>query len=279
MKHGLANTKSESSMSLAIIDRRNNRVVSSVPVEDSQNPQILPASDTVIWHYLRFDFFKALLKNNAMWLTRLDKQSDKNDGMYSDANARQWSPVIQKLLDRSGFTVQAGKDDGAQLKWTNEILRKRAFIHCWSIRSKESALMWNSFIGGDSRSIAVRSTVGCLSSALEGQPVEILRMLYYLAGQPRPDWSYTAPFSAKDKAAHIHERELRVLTLLESDEAENVDHKLIPTDLKKLIRKVVVHPASSKSFRLEVRNELKTYGIPAHVAGSQLQACDLPAVA
>jgi hypothetical protein len=278
MKHRLVNTKPESSMSLAIIDRRNNRVVSSVPVEDSQNPQVLPASDTVIRHYLRFDFFKALLKNNAMWLTRLDKQSDKNDGMYSDANARDWSPTVQKLLDRSGFKVQVGKDDGAQLKWTNEILRKRAFIHCWSIRSKESALMWNSCVHGDSRSIVVRSTVGCLLSALEGQPVEILRMLYYPAGKPRPDWSYTAPFSAKDKATHIHERELRVLTLLESDEAENADHKLIPTDLKILIRKVFVHPASPKSFRLEVQNELKIHGVLAPVSGSQLQICDLQAM-
>ena len=266
-------------MSLAVIDRQNNRVVSSVPVEDSQNPQILPTPDTVIWHYLRFDYFQALLKNKAILLTRLDKQSDEKDGMFSDANTRQWSPTVQKLLDRSGFTVQVEKNDAAQLQWTNQILRQRAFIHCWSIRSKESALMWNSFIRGNSRSVAVRSTVGSLSFALEGQPVEILRMLYYPAGQSRPDWSYTAPFSAKDKAAHFHERELRVLTMLESDEAENADHKLIPVDLKKLLRKIVVHPASSKEFRLEVRNELKTHGIPAHVAGSQLTIYDLRAVA
>lgn len=182
-------------------------------------------------------------------------------------------------MDLAGFKVPVGKGDGAHLKWTNEILRKRAFIHCWSIRSKESALMWNSCVHGDSRSIVVRSTVGCLLSALEGQPVEILRMLYYPAGKPRPDWSYTAPFSAKDKATHIHERELRVLTLLESDEAENADHKLIPADLKKLIRKVFVHPASSKEFQLEVRNELKIHGILAPIAKSQLQTHDLELMA
>ncbi len=265
-------------MSLAIIDRRNNSIVSSEPVEDLQNPQILPAPETVIWHYLRFDYFKELLKNNALWLTRLDKQSDKNDGMYSEANFRQWTPTIQKLLAKTGFTVKAEKNDETQLQWTNQILRQRAFIHCWSIRSKESASLWNLFVPNDSCSIVIRSTVGNLLSALEGQRVEILRMLYFSAGQPRPDWSYTAPFSAKDKAAHIHERELRVLTLLESDEAENADHKLIPVDLKKLLRKIVIHPASSKEFRLEVRNELKTHGIPAHVAGSQLQVCDLQAM-
>lgn len=275
----MTNTKSESSMSLAIIDRRNNNIVSSEPVEDSHNPRLLPPADTSIWHYIRFDFFQALLRNKAMWLTRLDKQSDKNDGMYSDTNAHKWTPVIQKLLENSGFTVQLGKDDWQGLQWTNQILRQRTFIHCWSIRCKESAWMWNSFIRGEPRSIAIRSTVGCLLLALRGQPVDFFRMLYYPAGQPRPDWSYTAPFSAKDKAAHIYERELRVITMHDSGSAEDADYRLIPVDLKKLIRKVVTHPASPPGFRSEVRNELKAHGIPAHVAGSQLRICDLETIA
>jgi hypothetical protein len=266
-------------MSLAIIDRRNNTIVSSQPVEDSQNPLILPTPDTFIWHYIRFDFFQDLLRNKALWLTRLDKQPDKNDGMYSDANAHQWTPALQKLMERSGFKIQIGKGEWPQLQWTNQILRERTFIHCWSIRVKESAWMWNSFLSGEPRSIALRSTVGSLITALKGQPVDFARMLYYSSGQARPDWSYTAPFTAKDRDAHINERELRVMTMLDSGLSVNPNHRLIPVDLKKLIRKVVMHPASPSSFRSEVRNELKGYEIPVHVAGSQLQICDLKAVA
>jgi len=198
--------------------------------------------------------------------------------MYSEANFWQWTPTVQKLLYKAGFTVKAAKNNESQLQWTNEILRQRTFIHCWSIRPRESALMWNQFVPNNPHSIAIRSTVGRLSSALEGQPVEILRMLYVPAGQPRPDWSYTAPFSAKDKAAHLHERELRVWTLLDSAEAENADHKSISVNLKKLIGKVVAHPASSQSFRLEVRDQLKLFNIPAHIACSQLREYDLRAV-
>ena len=278
MKHKSGNGESKSSMSLAIIDRRNNSVVASEPVEDSQNPHILPPPDTVIWHYIQFNFFQALLQNGALWLTRLDKQTDKNDGMYSDANAQKWTPVIQKLMERSGFKVEIGRNDWSGIQWTNNILRRRAFIHCWSIRAKESAWMWNSFVRGESRSVAVRSTVGCLISALDNQPVEVFRMLYYPAGQPRPDWSYTAPFTAKDMNAHIRERELRVLTMADRDEPD-VEHKLIPVNLKQLIRKVVIHPASSSAFRSEVRNALKTHSIPAHVSGSQLTNADLQGVA
>jgi hypothetical protein len=264
-------------MSLAIIDRRNNSIVSSQPVEDSQNPSILPPLDTFIWHYVRFEYLKAVLKNKALWLTRLDKQSDKNDGMYSNANSHQWTDVMQKLMERSGCNIQRGKDDESQIQWTNNILRARTFIHCWSIRGRESARMWNAFVSGEARSIALRCTVGCLMTALRGQPVDFARMLYYSHGQPRPDWSYTAPFTAKDKEAHIHEHELRVMTTLDNDASETLDHRLIPVDLKTLIRKVVLHPASPPSFRLEVRNELKAHGISAHVAGSQLRMCDLEA--
>src|ERR1022692_3115266 len=121
MKHRLINAKPKSSMSLAIVDRRNNSIVSSEPVEDSQNPSILPPPDTLIWHYIRFDFFQALLKNKALWLTRLDKQSDKNDGMYSDANSRQWTDVMQKLMERSGFHIELARGDESQIQWTNKI--------------------------------------------------------------------------------------------------------------------------------------------------------------
>jgi hypothetical protein len=266
-------------MKLAIIDRRNNSVVSSVPVEDSENAYILPPSDTPIWHYIRFEFFQILLQNKALWLTRLDKQADKNDGMYSDANFREWTPMLQSLLKKAGFTIPSEKSDQSQLQWTNQVLRQRAFIHCWSMRKKESAWMWNSFIQGEVRSIALRSTIGCLREALNGQPVELLRILYYSAGKPRPDHSYTAPFAAKDREAYSREQELRVLSVRDGAWSMTDECQLIPVDLKKLIRKVVIHPASTRAFRVEVQSALKSCNVPAHVAGSQLTLADLKAAA
>jgi hypothetical protein len=66
-----------SSMSLAMIDRRNQSVVKSVPFPDDHNPHLLPPLETTVWHYVRFDYFQTLLKNRAMWFTRLDKQSKR----------------------------------------------------------------------------------------------------------------------------------------------------------------------------------------------------------
>jgi hypothetical protein len=268
----------QSSMSIGLIDRRNNSVLSSVPVADSENPLILPPSDTVVWHYVRFDHFQELLRNKALWFTRLDKQTDKNDGMYSEANAHKMTPVVRELMESSGFKIQEGVDDWQKLQRTNRILRRKTFIHCWSIRPREMAWMWHSFIGDNPRSIAVRSTVGYLLAALRGQPVEARRQLYYPVEQPRPDWSYTAPFSAKDKS-YARERELRLSTMIDDTVAQVPEYKLIPVDLQMMIRKVVIHPASPAGFCSEVRNELTGHGIPIHVAKSQLRPCDLQAAA
>ena len=53
------NGGSTTSMRLAVIDRRKNGVVSSEPVEDSQNPLTPP--DTVIWRHTRFDLLPEVI--------------------------------------------------------------------------------------------------------------------------------------------------------------------------------------------------------------------------
>lgn len=263
-------------MSLAMIDRRNRTVVKSVPFPDEQNPHLLPPLDTTVWHYVRFDYFQTLLKNKAMWFTRVDKKSDKTDGTYSEANAVATTPATKSLLKSLGFIEGP---QWAQLLQTNEILRQKACVHCWSIRPRESAWMWNAFLQGVTRSVAIRTTMGRLTAALRGQPVELLRIIYYPPRTPRPDWSYTAPFSAKDKIKHREERELRLMSVTQIGAPEEGDHKLIQVDTNDLLGKIVVHPLSRSGFREEVREELRRYSINAHVGRSELREFDLRAVA
>src|ERR1022692_4500583 len=158
----------KNSTSLAIIDRRNGEVVTSVPFPDDQNPDLLPGPSTVIWHYVGFEYFKTLLDNQAIWFTRLDKQKDKTDGTYAPANASEMTGPVKELLEK--FGVQ--EPELEQLLRTNEILRRRTYVHCWSMRPHESAWMWPSFLEGGTRSVVMRSTIGQVHHALSGQPVE-----------------------------------------------------------------------------------------------------------
>lgn len=262
-------------MSLAMTDRRNQTIVKSIPVPDSQNPNMLPPLETVVWHYVRFEHFKNFLKNRALWFTRLDKQSDKTDGTYSNVNGSEMTSVTKELISSLGVLEMPNQ---TQLYQPTEIIRKRSYVHCWSMRPQESAWMWNSFLQGEARSVAIKSTIRRLKAALHGQPVEFLRIVYYPAGIPRPDWSYTAPFSAKDKVKYKEERELRLLSVNEVEVTGQPEHQLFPADVKALIGKIVVHPLSTPEFLSEVRSELKLCSVNAHVARSGLQSWDLQAV-
>jgi hypothetical protein len=259
-------------MRLGFIHRPTGRVIESVPVPDSENPYILPPPTTALWHYIKFQYFEAMLNQGALHFSRLDKQSDKSDGMYSSANAQQWSPAMAALMAKLKISA---KPDWDSLQQTNRILREKAFVHCWTIRRHDIAWMWATFLRGNHRSVALRTTLGRLSAALESQPVGMLRTPYYSRNKPRPDFSYTAPFMGKDKAFD-NERELRLLTTDEID-CPDADHKLIPVDARRVILKVVVHPESPAEFRDEVRELLKKHTIAAAVCRSRLTSADLQA--
>ena len=264
------------STSLAIFDRRNGSVVHSVPFPDAQNPDLIPPPETFIWHYVRYEYFKALLTNRSIWFTRLDKQTDKTDGNYSEANAHEMTPPVKNLMNLMGNVESV---NWPSLKQTNQRLRQKTYVHCWSMRPHESPWMWNSFLEGETRSVAVRSSIGRLHDALSGQPVELKRIIYYPPGIPRPDYSFTAPFAAKDKMKHMEERELRIIMTTAIGVTEQAEHKLIPVDLKSLIGMVVVHPLSPPEFRDEFHAELTRNSVTVRVARSKLNPIDLQAVA
>jgi hypothetical protein len=263
-------------MRFGVIDRRSNREVCSVPVPNEDNPYLLPAADTVVWHYLKFDYFRALLNGKAVWFSRLDKQSDKTDGQYSDANLNQTTPLVASLMEKMGKVEGLTPEN---LQMTNDILRRKSFIHCWSMRPKESAWMWNAFLRGESRSVAIRSTIGRLQFSFRKQPVGLIRVIYFPKGVPRPDWSYSAPFTAKDRDDFYDERELRLLVTNEMESQIEDGNKLIPTDIRVLFTKVVVHPLCQREFVEEVRAELRQCGIGIQVARSEFLKCHLQAVA
>jgi len=263
-------------MSLGMIDSRNNAVLHSVAVPDVDNPHILPPPETTVWHYTRYEYFKKILETGMMRFTRLDKQSDKTDGNYSAENAFEYTPVTRELMNSIGFVETP---QWKQLLYTNEVIRKKAYVHCWSLRKKESAWMWNSFLGAETRSIAICSTIKRLQIALQGHPVELQRIIYYPPGVPRPDWSYTAPFSAKDRVKYRDERELRLISVTEPEQSDESEFRLFKIDKNALVAKIVVHPLSAREFQKEVQHDLNRYGISVHVARSSLGACDLQAVA
>jgi hypothetical protein len=256
----LSTTSYSPEIFVAIRNRFTGEIIASEPYPEAEFPFLLPPSDTLIWHYLKFEHFENLVHTAQLHLGRLDKQSDETDGMYSKENFVTWSPTMAALMRKMG-----SPQPPEHLQETNELLRKRAFIHCWSIRDTESSWMWRIFLQGNARSVVIRSTVKHLQKSLSGQRVTFARLPYFSESQPRLDFSYTAPFLAKHEK-FSGERELRVL-YQDNSEAE---FKQLPVRADTLIRKVTTHPGCSREFVWAVRSLLSKHGISADVSPSGL---------
>jgi hypothetical protein len=258
---------------LTIIDRRTGEIRHKVPVPAELNPHLLPPEHLHLWHYLEFRWFELMLINKRLHMKRLDNQSDTKDGEYSSANCDQWSPVVAALMEVAGID---GRIDPGQLRQTNEILRKRSFIHCWSRGQRDSAWMWEKFLGAKTESLAICTTLHRLHRAVRCDGVEFLRVLYFAPGQPHLDYSYSAPMMSK-RQQFFKERELRLLAMRKGSEAK-AGFMEAPINPRALIKRVVVHPLSGPAFRMRVRKFLDGHGISAFVAKSTLTASDLIAV-
>jgi hypothetical protein len=268
MKHQV-----NSAGALALIDRRTNQLIDSEPVSDSDNPYLLPSSDTFVWHYIKVEYFERILLDEQLRFGRLDKQSDTLDGTYSAENANEWTGPMAAMMKRMNIH---GHPDWRGAQQYNESLRKRAFVHCWSMRKREEAWMWVTFLKQETRSVAIRTTLAALTQAIAGQSIQVVRTPYIPPGKPRLDFSYSAPFMSK-ASEYAREREIRLLAINEIGAPEE-EFKLVPVRTRHLVRRVVVHPECPSGFRDEIRSLLARYRVPVHVACSRLRPSDLIAV-
>lgn len=143
--------------------------------------------ETVIWKYMDFSKFMALLTSSSLWFARLDKNwaVDPTEGRIPQA---QW----QSLIDRMSLTnfapvyegessVQFGGFPKEGMKRVPEdILKARhldmqrnlheaaiynSYVTCWNVADHESYHMWKLYCGHHN-GVAIKSTVGQLIDSL-----------------------------------------------------------------------------------------------------------------
>ena len=135
-----------------------------------------PSDDTIIWKYFKRPYFESLINDSALFFRRVIDfvTDDPNEGTIPQRDQQRDRllalsrphPTISSLV--SAVTVANGIDG-----WG---MRHATVINCWTMRPTESRMMWIAYAGigdGTSRGIAIRSTVGMLKKALEGQPEEV----------------------------------------------------------------------------------------------------------
>jgi len=252
------------------------------PLSDNTAQSIpQPASeDIVIWRYMDFAKFVALLETQALFFVRVSHLDDPFEGSYPVSQ----SP-LERLLERlpagafpDGATVTVSPSPDLQDSW--KVMRNWAMVSCWHAVTHESAAMWKLYAPSSS-GVAIRSTVGRLRQALRpplpspsgffGGDRYHIGMIEYIDFSLSciPTDNMAAQFFRKRRSFE-HERELRAVFMQYPIKADrSIDYAQRPNDhgrsssvdLTVLIDGIRVAPQSPHWFSKLVSNVTARYGI------------------
>jgi hypothetical protein len=217
-----------------------------------------PADDALMWRYVDFTKYVAMLADRCLALTRLDRLGDPFEGAYPRRQAAA-APADGEAYARFDPCVD---------------LRRYVYVSCWYVNPHESAAMWRVYAGPDG--LAVRSTPGRLRDALRGETRPLsagcVRYLDYNE-ETMPGEQGLMPFLCKRRSFEF-EREYRILHY---DEPAHDGCRPDPppavgmaADLAVLVRDVVVSPTAGDWLVGLVRTVSQRFGLDVPVTRSDL---------
>jgi hypothetical protein len=264
-------------------DSLSDDIAQSIPQPSSE--------DLVIWRYMDFTKFVALLETQSLFFVRIAHLDDPFEGSF---------PVSQSPLDRflgmlphgvfpEGTTVTVSTSPGLEDHW--KVMRNWAMVTCWHGVAHESAAMWKLYAptGGG---VAIRSTVGRLRKALGapspppsgfygGDQYHIGMIDYIDFSSANIPLKNTAAQFFRKRRSFEHERELRALFMRwPINENRWFDHSRRPddhgmsisVDLKVLIDEIRVAPQASHWYSELVAKMVSRYGIGVVPQQSEIDA-------
>jgi hypothetical protein len=242
--------------------------------------------NTIIWRYLDFSKFIALLETKKLHFTRLDDFYDKFEGAYSasdyerflshDLLAKIEKPLLSQLID---ISVRLGN-----------------FASCWHMNNHENYGMWKSYINSK-EGVAIKTTVGNLMQSLQNSNNSIvygnveyvdfdnLNIRKYFEHQkkngvqiiPIPSFFKRKSFSFENefRAVIYFQFGISTVDLINQHYIDNLmkSQKRFfqeSVNLDILCSEIYIHPDSPKWFDILVRKVVDRYGIKPRIVKSEI---------
>jgi hypothetical protein len=228
----------------------------------TEEEALRPPSDpeAVIWRYMSFAKFVAMLEARALYFSRLDCFTDRFEGTLSKASV--------------GLDEELSVEVNAQMTYAEvrrfvRKLRKNLFVNCWFMSQGESEGIWRLYGGGD-QAVAIQSTYSRLMKAISKRAIWVgtVRYIDYETDEVSFRWTFL-PALHKRKAFE-HEQELRAIYDRVFPTAEVPLGEYEPVDLNALVAKLYVAPGSPCWFRETVKRVAERYGLNVTVDQSKL---------
>src|SRR5258708_25573122 len=130
----------------------------------SQHPFFVSAErSAMIWRYMDFTKFAALLDTNGLFFPRADHLSDRWEGAYTQENLRRRQLIVD---DFKGTQAEYMMEDLSRIYRS---LPLHTFVSCWHLNDVESAAMWELY-ASHGEGIAVQSTFARLVDSFQDDP-------------------------------------------------------------------------------------------------------------
>lgn len=235
-----------------------------------RHPEIdTPSDDTVIWRYMDLPKLVALCSTKALHLCRMDHLRDPWEGQWPKSVVDAFRTGLNQLnKDIPAFAVLAPSNP----------MRNTFFVSCWHESPVESAALWDQY--GNSRGLAVRSTIGRLKRACNRGPqyfVGRVRYLNYAQPGPTLNFGNVFPPAFLKRSSFEHEQEVRVLMWdLPCDSQGKVDwstakeYQELPVVLEELIESIYISPECPQWHVEPINQLLQEFGVNVPVQRSTL---------
>jgi hypothetical protein len=212
-----------------------------------------------LFHYMRVDRFKDLLRAGAIYMRRLDLfQMDPHEGKFPSANARELSSLARGVGSQLGL----GRNplDGYR-HFQEGKMRELTYVHSWFAWDKEDPRMWKEY-GDCGGGVCIRTTARRLREALTiTRPhfwMDISGVSYVGDEEPIPEvMSFMAVCRKRPQFAH--EQEVRLIGQLDTHGWQECggttpDHQLINANFERLFERVYIGPNASPVTFNELRS-------------------------
>jgi hypothetical protein len=201
-----------------------------------------------VWRYMDLAKLIALLRDQSLYLTRLDQFSDPYEGTTTARTAE----GIREFLNRLG-----SKDSLDVVLRSYENTRERVFVSCWHANEHESEAMWRLYSGNDG-GIAIQSTYRALTEAIRYHRnfyIGLVSYIDYSKAQFR-DANTFYPVMHK-RFSFSHEREVRIVHYFQdSNTREKTIGLHLPIDISALCKAICVSPNAPKYYFEAVQSVL-----------------------
>lgn len=211
-----------------------------------------PTDDTVIYRYMSFTKYAALLDKQALYFSSATDFEDGFEGSTGPAVA----PNLQSLWMRR--------------------MKQFILISSWQQAEHESLAMWKIYLNSD-EGIALKTTVGKLKEALQksSRPVHVGTVSYVDYEKEKiPTDNIFAPYLYK-QLSFAYEQECRAILNLMPDQSGNFpltdDDNFAPVDINLLAEEIIISPFAAEWFGDLVKSVSKKFNLSQPVKKSYLK--------